>query len=165
VNEATQVPNCADGPDLDLGALKARLRSQAEARRATATGSRQGDAPTFNWPQVQARLNQAARLAPPPTTVPPLGRLGSLARRLARLVLRGFLTLARVITVRQGEVNGQLLEAVRETAEGLRDLEKQVARQRERLRQLAAVLGPQLGREAPPQDREGRGDHRPPLAA
>jgi hypothetical protein len=165
VNEATQIPNRAEGPDLDLGALKARLRKQAEARRGAAPGSRQVDAPAFSWPQVQAHLNQATRLAPAPTVVPPLGRLYGPLRRLARLVLRGFLSLARVITVRQGDVNGLLIEAVRETAEGLRDLEKQVARLRERLRQMDAVLGSETGHEVPPQDRDVRDNNRPPMAA
>jgi hypothetical protein len=120
-----------------------RIRQQAARQRATAEAAlagHQADAPAFNWPQVQACLNSAARLAPAPTTVPTLGRLREPLRALARLVVRGFLALARVITVRQADVNTRLIEALHETAEGLRNLERQVARHNERLQRLEAML-------------------------
>jgi hypothetical protein len=143
VNEARELPTPVSGTDLNLEALKDRLRQQAARRRAeteAALGGPPAEVPGFNWPQVQACLNNAARLAPPPTAVPTLGRLGGLMRPLARLALRCFLALARVITVRQGDVNVRLLEALRETAEGLRNLEKHVGRQNERIQRLEALL-------------------------
>jgi hypothetical protein len=143
VNEANPLLSATAGTDLDLAALMARIRHQAERQRAAAEaalGGPSAEASGFNWPQVQACLNSAARLAPPPTTVPTLGRLRGPIRALARLVLRGFLALARVITTRQADVNTRLIEALNETAEGLRNLEKQVARQNERLQRLEAML-------------------------
>jgi hypothetical protein len=139
VNEASQLSKLPDGADLDLEALRARIRQQAAVLRAAAERKPAAELP-FNWPQVQACLAGAARLAAAPTVVPPLGRWRGLTRLAARLVLRGFLSLSRVITLRQGEVNGRLIEALRETGEGLRRLEQQVTRQHERIRQLESLL-------------------------
>ena len=142
MNEANHFLRAAAGTDLDLEALMDRIRQQAARQRAAAEAALSGpqaDAAGFNWPQVQACLNSAARLAPAPTAVPTLGRLREPMRALARFVLRGFLALARVITVRQADVNARLIEALSETAEGLRNLERQVARQNERLQRLEAM--------------------------
>jgi hypothetical protein len=143
VKEASQFAKSLAGSAIDLEALMTRLRQQAALKRAAVAATwnvQPVDARAFNWPQVQAGLNHAARLASTPATVPALGRFRGLTRRLARLVLRGFLSVARVITVRQSDWNGCVLEALRETAEGLRNLEREVARQNERIRQLEAVL-------------------------
>jgi hypothetical protein len=165
VNEETQLTNRANGPDLDLGALMARLRSQAASKRAAPAHQKPREIVTFNWPQVLADLTHAARLAPAPTAVPSLGRLRGLARWLARLIVGGFLTLAQVITVRQANLDGVLIRALRETAEGLRDLEKKLARQQERLDHLEAAL---LGREtrwAPAPTQDGTDISRTPQVA
>jgi hypothetical protein len=141
VNEARQLPTAQGGADLDLGALTARIRNEAaQARAAEGSDRQRAAAAGFNWPQVQACLSSAARLAAAPAAVPALGRLGFLRRLLARLVIRAFLSLARRVTARQDEVNARLLEALRETAEGIRALEKQLAAQHERIRQLEAAL-------------------------
>ena len=143
MNEANQLLSAAAGTDLDLEALRDRIRKQATRQRAVAEAVLNAPRPevaAFNWPQVQACLNSAARLAPAPTAVPTLGRLRGPMRALARLALRGFLALARVITVRQADLNTRLIEALHETAQGLRNLEKQVLRQEERLQRLEAML-------------------------
>jgi len=143
VNEASELSTPLAGADLNLDALMARIRQQAAHHRAEAEavlGEYAAEVPGFNWPQVQACLNSAVRLAPVPTAVPALGRYAGLKRLLARWVLRGFLALARVITVRQGDLNARLIEALRETAEGLRTLEKQVVRQNERIQHLETLL-------------------------
>jgi hypothetical protein len=146
VNEASQILK-PSGTDLDLDALKARLRHEAAlARKAAIMPGPSDEVPAFNWVQVQASLSNAARLAPAPTEVPSLGRFRGLTRRLVQLVMRGFLSLARVVTVRQGDCNARLIEALRATAEGLRNLERQVAQQHERLRRMEAVLGREEGR-------------------
>jgi hypothetical protein len=143
VNEANDYSALPASPELDLDRLRDRLRRQAAHRRAAA-GTRalefRSEAAGFNWPQVQACLNNAERLAPVVPTVPTLGRLRWGTRMLVRLVLRVFLAMARVITVRQGDLNARLIEALRETAEGLRSLEKLVERQNERIRDLEALL-------------------------
>jgi len=143
VNEASGLSTPLTGTDLNLEALKDRIRKQAARQRAAAEaglGGTPADIPGFNWPQVQACLNSAARLASAPGAVPTLGRFGGATRLLARLALRGFHALARVMKVRQADVNARLLEALRETAQGLRDLEKQVVRQGERIQSLEALL-------------------------
>ena len=150
MNEASELTTPLAGTDLNLEALKARIRRQAARQRAAAEAAgreSQSEIPGFNWPQVQACLNTADRLAPGPTAVPALGRYGGLKRLLARMVLRGFLALARVITVRQSDLNARLVEALRETAEGLRNLEKQVVRQNERIQRLEAMLWREEGRK------------------
>jgi septal ring factor EnvC (AmiA/AmiB activator) len=143
VNEVSELSTGVTGSDLNLKALMDRIREQAARQRAAADEALDKHSaadPGFNWPQVQACLNSAARLAPVPTTVPTLGRFRGLTRLLARLALRGFLALARVITVRQGDLNARLIEALRETAEGLRNLEMQVVRQNQRIQRLEAQL-------------------------
>jgi hypothetical protein len=143
VNEANQLLTAAAGTDLDLAALMDRIRLQAARQRAAAEaalGRQPSESATFNWPQVQACLNSASRLVPALTVVPTLGRLREPLRGLARVALRGFLALARVITVRQADLNARLIEALNETAEGLRNLERQVVRQNERIQRLEALL-------------------------
>jgi hypothetical protein len=147
VNETSELLNPTAVADVDLGALMERIREQAALRRAM-SGPRPEHVPAFNWPQVQACLSQATRLASPASVVPPLGRLRGLTRLAARIALRGFLFVARVITVRQGDVNARLIEALRETAEGLRNLEKKVAQQREQIVRLEGALWREHPRKA-----------------
>jgi hypothetical protein len=129
---------------LDLEELKNRIRARAAARRAeiAAVVPLQAKAQggwTFNWLEAKALLKTAARYAQagqPPSHDNRHGLKLWAVKLLSRTVLR----LTRFITTRQTDYNVSLLDAVRDMAEALHDVETRVVQQKEQIRQLEALV-------------------------
>jgi hypothetical protein len=126
----------------DLLQVKEQIRQAAARQRSRAGGLAAGLAPgagSFNVQDARERLRQATPLVEA-GTLPPLAGRGGWSRRLVLLLSQGVQHLGQFITARQTHYNKNLLEALRETALALHQVEAHLVRQQEHIRRLEALL-------------------------
>jgi hypothetical protein len=130
--------------DLDLEALKERLREQASRRRQDLHLKTPLPAPTagggwtFNWLDVKCRLEGLREVQV--GALPVVEQMGRLKRLVIRTIARIGLFLVRPLVTRQTHLNTCFIDLFGEVGRSLQDTENRVVQHQEWIRLLEAQV-------------------------
>jgi hypothetical protein len=139
--------------EINIDEVMEKIRHEVARRRAGVADGRSFALPAdrgkigVDWQEVDGQLIMAEENVSVGTSVPPMLRFPWPLRWLARVAGNTMIYFGRVVTLQQNRFNQSILEAVKNTVQGLRSLGRDLGGRDERLGVLAgeaAGLGKEL---------------------
>ena len=133
-------------PEINVDELMNKIREEVAKRRCGITDPQLDSSPvheatsSFNWPQIMAGLYAAEQNADAGSSILPMLRFRRVIRWLAKLTGRIVIYLAQVVTVPQRRFNQSILETMRITVNGVRDMNQSLTERDNRIAGLEETV-------------------------